>query len=110
MKTLKRIMPFSAAVASLNHEICYRRKALISSEKRLSHEEEERLIGLSIVPLIPLLGIYIAYLAYLRSMGVIASFEGTFQYALVGIVLWLAAGFGIYEIASSFKVKKQLLF
>ncbi len=80
------------------------------TEKRLSREEEERLIAWSIVPLVPLLIFFIAYIAHLKSVGVIASFSEAFQYVLLAGALFLTVSAGIYEVASSFKVKKPLEF
>ena len=82
----------------------------MATEKRLSREESERLIALSIIPMIPALIFFIAYVAQLKSMGVIASFSDAFGYVILAATLLLAGGCGIYEVASSFKVKEPLLF
>jgi len=82
----------------------------LSTKERLSREEEERLWIVSIVPLVPVMVGVIAYLAYLKSNDPFMSFYiYVFYSTLVGICC-LAVGVGIYEVASSFKVKKPLSF
>jgi hypothetical protein len=83
---------------------------MMPSDKPLSREEKERLMALSIIPLIPILMLFIVYVAQLKSMGVIASFSDAFGYVIIAATLLLAIGCGIYEVASSFKVKEPLLF
>jgi uncharacterized membrane protein len=73
-------------------------------------QEEERLWTISAVPLVPVLCVSIAYLAHLKSIGVISSFEDAFLYAILAGVLYLLATFGIYEVASSFKVERPSVF
>lgn len=80
------------------------------TEKRLSREEEERLIALSIIPLIPIYGFISFYLLDLTSRGIIPSYQVLFGYIILAGALWLVTGCGIYEVASSFKVKKSLSF
>lgn len=80
------------------------------TEKRLTVKEEERLRAISAAPLVPVLCVFIAYLANLKSIGVISSFEDAFLYAILAGVFYLFATCGIYEVASSFKVKRPLLF
>lgn len=80
------------------------------TEGRLSREEDERLMALSIIPLIPVFCLVVAYFAHLKSIGVISSFQDAFQYTLFALALWLATSFGIYEVVSSFKVKQSLSF
>jgi len=78
--------------------------------KKLSREEEERLWMISIVPFVPVLIGIIAYLAHLKSIGAIPSFQAVIFYILLATVLLLAAGAGTYEVVSSFKVKRTLMF
>ena len=80
------------------------------TEGRLSREEDERLMALSIIPFIPIFICVVAYFAHLKSIGVIPTFQTVVQYALSTMVLCLAAGFGTYEVVSSFKVKRPLSF
>jgi hypothetical protein len=73
---------------------------MIPTEKRLSREEE-RLMALSIIPLIPVYFFIIVYVADLKSNGVIASFSDVIGYIILAGALWLVTGCGIYEVASS---------
>jgi hypothetical protein len=83
---------------------------MMPTEKSLTREEEERLIALSIIPLIPLFGFISFYLLDLTSKGIIPSYQALFGYIILAGTLVLVAGCGIYEVASSFKVKVPLLF
>jgi uncharacterized membrane protein len=83
---------------------------MLSTEKRLSREEEERLWIMSVIPLVPVLVGAGVYIVHLKSIGVISSVEDAFRYVLLVVALYLVAGFGIYEVASSFKVKRAIAF
>lgn len=83
---------------------------MLPTEGRLSREEEERLWILSIVPLVPIVVGVIAYFAHLKSIGIIPSFQVYVSYGIMLLVLFLAIGAGIYEVTSSFRVKKPVLF
>lgn len=78
----------------------------MSTEKRLTVQEEERLWAISAVPLIPVLIYIIVYHIFAIS----TSFEDAIRYCLVALMLYLFITFGIYEVASSFKVKRTLWF
>lgn len=64
----------------------------------------------SVVPLVPILVCVGVYFVHLASIGVIPSFQALITYLLLLGVLILAIGVGIYEVASSFKVKKPFSF
>jgi uncharacterized membrane protein len=81
----------------------------MSTEKQLNREEEERLIALSIIPLIPVMILIGVYLVDLTSRGII-SYQELIGYSLALAVLVLMTGCGVYEIASSFKTKVPALF
>jgi uncharacterized membrane protein len=61
---------------------------------------------MSIVPLIPILIYAIVYVIGPS----VSSIEHAFRYTLVALVLTLAIGAGIYEVVSSFKVKRPVSF
>lgn len=82
----------------------------MAKEKRLSRKEEERLWIISVVPLVPVLICAGVYIVHLKSIGVISSVEDAFRYVLLIVALYLVAGFGVYEVVSSFKVKRPLSF
>lgn len=82
----------------------------MSTEKRLSREEEERLLGLSIIPLVPVYCLILVYLVDMTSRGIIPSYQAAISYMLLVAALFLITGCGIYEVASSFKVKVPLSF
>jgi len=84
--------------------------SILPTEKRLSLEEEERLWIISVVPLVPVLVCVGVYIVHLKSIGVIPSVEDAFRYILLTAALYLVAGFGIYEVASSFKAKRTIAF
>ena len=80
------------------------------TEGRLSREEDERLMALSIIPLVLVLVGVGVYIVHLTSIGVISSLEDAFRYVLLTVALCFVAGVGIYEVVSSFKVKRTLSF
>ena len=81
----------------------------MSVKKHLDREEEERLIALSIIPLIPVMILIGVYLVDLASREII-SYGELIGYSLVLAVVVLMTGCGVYEIASSFKIKVPALF
>ena len=82
----------------------------MTTEKRLSREDEETLVAASVLPPFLVLIFYLFfYLIQLKSNDVISS-EEAFRYIMLAIVLCLAAACGIYEVVSSFIVKRSLLF
>jgi len=83
-----------------------RKRRTMPTENQLSPEEEERLIAVSLVPLIPVLLFTIVY--YIPTIS--SSVEDVFRYTMLAVALYMFAGFGIYEVVSSFKVKRSLLF
>ncbi|MEM2102535.1 MAG: hypothetical protein QXM22_03375 [Candidatus Bathyarchaeia archaeon] len=79
-------------------------------EKRISREDEEDLWAASVLPPFLVLIFYLFfYFSQLKSNGII-SFEEAFRYVMLAIMLFSAAVCGIYEIFSSFVVKRSFLF
>ncbi len=68
--------------------------------------QEERFWMVSAVLLIPVLILVILYPIRIAS----ASFEEAFGYTILATALYLSVTYGVYEIVSSFKVKRPLRF
>jgi len=83
---------------------------MMPTEKHLSQEEQERLIALSIIPLVPVYCVILVYLVNMTSRGIIPSFQAAISYMLLVAALFLITGCGVYEVLSSFKVKVPVVF
>jgi uncharacterized membrane protein len=78
----------------------------LATKKQLTVHEEELLWAISAAPLVPVL----IYTIVFHISVISSSFEDAIRYSLVVLVLYLFATCGIYEVASSFKMKKTLWF
>jgi hypothetical protein len=78
----------------------------MSTQKRLTLEKEEKLWAISAVPLIP---IFIYVIVY-HIFPIASSFKDLITYGMLVLVLYLFTVCGIYEIASSFRVKRAFSF